>query len=168
MVGKSKVGVQADGLLVSSERFLGALEGTEGIALFEPLLSSLLKCSDECCHIRMTRFSLFCQRCEDGLLDRDRQLRIELSWRNGLFMYMFKRHVHYSITSEGWPSGKEFVSNAAQSVLIAFLTGGAIKLLWCYILHSMGGRAGAKGDFLPTDHAQRPAHADTEALAPPG
>jgi len=35
VVGSSKVGVQADGLLISGERFLVALEIAEGIALAE-------------------------------------------------------------------------------------------------------------------------------------
>src|SRR5262245_35230299 len=89
----------------------------------------------------MTRFSLFCHRGEDGLLDMHRELRIELPWGNGLFCHMLIHHA-YHIGSDEWSlSGQEFVSDATQSVLIAFRTGDAAKLLWCHILRGTGNGA---------------------------
>src|SRR5260370_38130320 len=126
---------------MGGELFPIAIKVIEGIVPFTPLVSRLPLCDNEHCHIHMTRFSLFCHRCEDGLLDMDRELRIELSWGNGLFCHMFKHHAHHIGSGKGSPSGKEFVSNAAQSVLIAFLTGGAAKLLWCHVWRGAGNGA---------------------------
>src|SRR6266699_2069674 len=86
----------------------------------------------------MAGFSLFCHRCEDGLLDMDRELRIELSWSKGLFCHVLIHHANHIGSGERSLSGKEFIGDTAQSILITFLTGSAAKLLWCHIQWGTG------------------------------
>ncbi len=81
----------------------------------------------------MTRFSLFCHRCEDGLLDVDMQVRIELSWSYGLLGEMFVHHTLHTRAGEGLLSSHEFVGDATQSILVSFPAGDTTILLWCHI-----------------------------------
>src|SRR5215469_8488565 len=89
----------------------------------------------------MTRFSLFCHRCENGLLDMDRELRIELPWGDGLFCHMLIHQAYHIRSAERGLSGQEFISDATQSVLITFLTGNTTKLLRCHIERGTGNGA---------------------------
>src|ERR1051326_329870 len=86
----------------------------------------------------MAILTFFLHGLENGLFDRDWQEQITLCGSNGFFCYVFVLDLRKVGAEKWYLSGKEFIGDTAQSILIAFLGHPALKLLGRHVGEGVG------------------------------